>query len=531
MATFHILNFGCRASQADGSALKLQLLEAGLQEVASVDESSVAILNTCTVTAAADAEVRQFVRRIHRRNPLCRILVTGCYAQRAPEEIALLEGVAWVVGNSHKHLVNELLGSSRAQESGDPVIARPDERSSSGDRAIGRSDEQRDNGMSRAGVNPQTGTPLVHIQPAGLSGGRPVVSERQAHRSPDHPIIRSPDPSARRPGDPVLGTPDSGARTPDAVVLVGAIPAEFHFAPVFADDRTRPTLKIQDGCDARCSFCIIPAVRGESRSLPPEKVLQQVRHLEGSGYQEVVLSGINLGGYGRDPDRSINFLGMLERILRETSIARLRISSIEPMDVSPQLIRLVANEPRLAQHFHVPLQSGCDRILRLMNRRYWARHYAERMLAIHEQLPNAALGADVMVGFPGETAEDHAASLRFIQSLPYTYLHIFPYSARPGTPASTAAGQVNGRVARERGEEIRAVINAKRQSFLAAQVGRRLPAISLDEADDGCRVALTTNYLKIALPGCDVPPNRLVDVSVSRVAHSKLFGYVEGSRH
>ena len=222
---------------------------------------------------------------------------------------------------------------------------------------------------------------------------------------------------------------------------MGEITEEFHFAPVFADDRTRPTLKIQDGCDARCSFCVIPSVRGQSRSLPPEKVLEQVRQLEDAGYQEVVLSGINLGGYGRDLDRSINFLGMVERILRETSIARIRISSIEPMDVSPALIRLVAAEPRLAQHFHVPLQSGCDRILRLMNRRYWTRQYAERMLAIHEQIPNAALGADVMVGFPGETDQDHAASLRFIESLPYTYLHIFPFSARPGTPAATAAGR------------------------------------------------------------------------------------------
>jgi threonylcarbamoyladenosine tRNA methylthiotransferase MtaB len=311
---------------------------------------------------------------------------------------------------------------------------------------------------------------------------------------------------------------------------VGEITEEFHFAPVFADDRTRPTLKIQDGCDARCAFCVIPSVRGPSRSLEPEKVLEQVRQLEADGYQEVVLSGINLGGYGRDLGRRVNFLGIVERILSETSIARLRISSIEPMDVSPALIRLVATQPRMAQHFHVPLQSGCNRILRLMNRRYWTRQYAERLLAIHEQIPNAAMGADVMVGFPGETAQDHAASLRFIESLPYTYLHIFPFSARPGTPASTAAAQVNGRVARERSQEIRAVITAKRQAFLEEQVGRSLPALTLDETEDGARVALTTNYLKVTLPGLEVPPNRLVDVTIGRVTSGKLFGYVAGSR-
>ena len=197
---------------------------------------------------------------------------------------------------------------------------------------------------------------------------------------------------------------------------------------------------------------------------------------------------------------------MVERILRETSIARIRISSIEPMDVSPALIGLVAAEVRMAQHFHVPLQSGCDRILRLMNRRYWTKQYAERILAIREQIPNAAIGADVMVGFPGETDQDHAASLRFIESLPYTYLHIFPFSARPGTPASTAAGQVNGRVARERSQEIRDVIAAKREAFLAAQVGRRTPAVSLDGQEEGAPVALTTNYLNVVLPGLGGSP-------------------------
>ncbi len=512
MATFHILNFGCRASQADGAALKQQLLQAGLQEAASVEQSAVAILNTCTVTAAADAEVRQFVRRIHRRNPRCRILVTGCYAQRAPHDIAQLEGVAWVVGNSHKHLISAILA-----ESGDRSIGSSDHRiigpSQSSDRAIGRSDGQEENGLPINAYRPEPATRLVQIQAPGDGNPQQVKSGNHAVQSPDGPMARWPD-------DPI----------PSAQVLVGEITEEFHFAPVFADDRTRPTLKIQDGCDARCSFCVIPSVRGQSRSLPPAKVLEQVRQLEASGYQEVVLSGINLGGYGRDLDRSINFLEMVERLLRETTIARLRISSIEPMDVSPALIRLVAAEPRLAQHFHVPLQSGCDGILRLMNRRYWTRQYAERMLAIHEQIPNAALGADVMVGFPGETAEDHAASLRFIESLPYTYLHIFPFSARPGTPAASAGGQVNGRVARERSQEIRAVIAAKRQAFLAAQVGQTLPALTLDEQEDGARMALTTNYLKVALPASEVPANRLVTISIGRVTSGKLFAYAQELR-
>jgi threonylcarbamoyladenosine tRNA methylthiotransferase MtaB len=428
MSTFHLLNFGCRASQADGAAIKKQLLEAGLQEVEDVSASQVAILNTCTVTARADAEIRQLVRRIHRANPRCRILVTGCYAQRSPAEIAPLGGVVWVVGNSHKHLIADLLRSSR-----------------------------------------QAAEPLT--------------------------------------------------------VLVGEITDEFHFAPVFPDERTRPTLKVQDGCNARCSFCVIPSVRGRSRSLGPEKVIEQVRELERCGYKEIVLSGINLGSYGRDLDPRITFLTLLERLLEETAIARLRISSLEPMDVSPALIQLVAQAPRLAQHFHIPLQSGCGRILRLMNRRYWPSQYAERIHAIRERIPNAGLGADVMVGFPGETDQDHAASAAFIESLPFTYLHIFPYSARPRTPAAASPSQVNGRVARERAQEIRALLARKRQTFLQAQIGRKLSAVTLDESETNERMALSSNYLKIVLPGSNLPPNTLLDIQVERVQEGLLFGF------
>jgi threonylcarbamoyladenosine tRNA methylthiotransferase MtaB len=306
---------------------------------------------------------------------------------------------------------------------------------------------------------------------------------------------------------------------------VGEIAGEFHFAPVFPDDRTRPTLKIQDGCNARCSFCVIPSVRGRSRSLAPARVVEQVRELEQRGYKEIVLSGINLGSYGRDIGRGITFLSLLERLLEETAIARLRISSIEPMDVSPALIRLVAEEPRMAQHFHIPLQSGCSRILRLMNRRYWPSQYAERILAIRERIPNAGIGADVMVGFPGETDQDHATSAAFIESLPFTYLHIFPYSARPHTPAAASPHQVNGRVARERAQEIRSWLTRKRQTFLQAQVGRKLSAVTLHESEASERVALSSNYLKVVLPGSNLPPNTLLDFQVGRVHQGLLFGF------
>ena len=453
MPTFHLTSFGCRASQADGVALKRQLSEAGFAEAEDLAHSDVAVLNTCTVTATADSEVRQVIRRIHRQNPRCQILVTGCYAQRAPQEIAALDGVAWVLGNSHKHRVVEVLKSGMA------------------------------------------GAVLAEEPPA--------------------------DPSGDLPGK----------------VMVGEISPEFHFAPAFPDDRTRPTLKVQDGCNARCAFCIIPAVRGPSRSLPPNEVIREVQELERLGAREVVLSGINLGGYGRDLNRSITFRGLLERILSETSVARLRISSIEPMDVTPELIRLVAREKRLADHFHVPLQSGSDRVLRAMNRRYWTRQYAERILAIREALPRAGIGADVMVGFPGETGQDHQASAAFIDALPFTYLHIFPYSARPRTPAAGRPDQVNGRVARERGAELRAIIARKRQTFLESQVGSTLSALTLADgvalpdanvtaaATPRSRTALTSNYLPVSVEAANLPPNLLINLQVGRVSGAVLYGF------
>ncbi len=492
ISTFHLINFGCRASQADGAALKRQLLEAGLGEAAKAEESQVAVLNTCTVTATADAEVRQIIRRIHRANPACRILVTGCYAQRAPEEIAKLPGVAWVIGNSHKHRVAELL-------------------------------EKQDSGIRIQDSGEKRNVDLVQIE--GKDKNPCDVESAALPHHTAHFVSQAPNPEPQTPKSE-RRTLDSGLRTPDSpTVLVGEITEEFHFAPVFADDHTRPTLKVQDGCDARCSFCIIPEVRGPSRSLEPGKVIEQVRELEHASYQEIVLSGINLGGYGKDLGRRINFLGLLERILAETNIARVRISSIELMDVSAELIRFVAVERRMARHFHVPLQTGSDRILRLMNRRYWTSHYAERLRAIHEQIPECGLGADVMVGFPGETLEDHQASLRFVESLPFTYLHVFPYSARPGTPAAARAGHLNGRVIHERGAEMGALIARKRQAFLDAQIGHTLSALTLDEVREGDPVALSSNYLKVVLPGAEVGANRLLDVRIGRVHEGLLYGY------
>jgi threonylcarbamoyladenosine tRNA methylthiotransferase MtaB len=265
---------------------------------------------------------------------------------------------------------------------------------------------------------------------------------------------------------------------------------------------------------------VIPFVRGRSRSLPPEAVIREIRHLSETGYREIVLSGINLGTYGRDLSPRVEFEDLLRRILDETSVERLRISSIEPLDVTQDLVNLFASTDRIAQHFHMPLQSGSDRILAAMHRWYRAEHYARRVELIHERLPHAAIGADVITGFPGETEEDHAATLGFIERLPFTYLHVFSFSKRPGTKAAALSDEVPRATIKRRARELRALGEAKAANFRQSQLGRTLRVLTLRPGDSGdgsqrdATPALSSNYLKLSVPGIHLS-NLWLDLEVT----------------
>ena len=444
MATYHVENFGCRATQADGAAIERQLLGRGLERASAAIEAEVVILNTCTVTASADQDVRAAIRRIHRENPAARILVTGCYAQRAPEELSVLPGVSLVVGNSHKH---ELANYAAP-------LARD--------------------------------TGFVALDQVGLN--------------------------------------------PASTVIVGDIFAhtELMAAPVFAAgsfEKTRPNLKVQDGCNNRCSFCIIPSVRGRSRSLKLEQVLREVDGLVANGYREIVLSGINLGRWGRELTPRMNFAAMLRAILEHTAIEKIRISSVEPMDWTNEVIELVASSPRIAKHAHVPLQSGSDHILRKMHRKYRPWHYADRIERIRRAMPDAAIGADVMVGFPGESHDDFQQTRALIDRLPFTYLHVFTYSSRPGTPSAEMPEQVPVHIARERNRVLRELAARKKREFMQSFVGRELDAITLTHYDGEYTEALTDNYLKLRLCGKH-EANRWVRGVIEAVHSDALMGLV-----
>jgi threonylcarbamoyladenosine tRNA methylthiotransferase MtaB len=273
---------------------------------------------------------------------------------------------------------------------------------------------------------------------------------------------------------------------------------------------------------------VIPFVRGRSRSLPPETVVKEVQKLSVAGYREIVLSGINLGTYGRDLSPRVEFETLLRRILDETSVERLRISSIEPLDVTRDLVGLFASTERLARHFHMPLQSGSDRILAAMHRWYRAEHYARRVELIRERLPHAAIGADVIAGFPGETEAEHAATVAFIEALPFTYLHVFSYSKRPGTKAASLSGHVAGAVIKRRARELRALAEHKAATFRESQVGQNLRVLTLRNEDGAAAAttpALSPNYLKVNVRGV-WPANRWLDARVSNAEENGLAGEV-----
>jgi threonylcarbamoyladenosine tRNA methylthiotransferase MtaB len=436
VAEYHVENFGCRASRSDGEAIATQLRQRGLRPASDSACANVVVVNTCSVTADADSGARAFIRRVHRNNPDAKIVVTGCYAQRAPEELAGLDGVASVIGNSHKSLVAE----SIAEPSGFVPLAR-----------------------------------LVNSVPV-------FVDRNFAH-------------------------------------------ADLATLPFAEDaDQTRPNLKVQDGCGNRCSFCIIPETRGPSRSISLEKTLESVHRFTENGGQELVLSGINLGRWGRDLQPVQSFVDLVTAILEKTALPRLRLSSIEPMDWTAELLSLFTTHAgRLAHHAHLPLQSGSDAILRRMYRRYRPWHYAEKLSQIRTLIPDAAIGADVMVGFPGETDALFQESYDFIAAQPFTYLHLFPFSPRPGTPAAELHHYqpVPTRAVNERMEALRTLAAEKNLVFRKSFLNRELSVITLKGTDGTTTPALSDNFIKVEVATL-LPANRMIKVSITDLGKEGL---------
>ena len=393
---YSVVTFGCRVNQADSLVIEGELRAQGGVAV-TPDEADLVVVNTCSVTATADQGARQTIRRVARTNPSVRMIVTGCYATRAPHDLTLLPNVVRVVPNARKDSVLQFIA--------DTGVMSTAERFNGGEGPCG------------SGLEP------------GVAG------------------------------------------------------------------RTALTLRVQTGCDEHCSYCIIPTTRGPGRSKPLEDVIDDVRRAVAAGYKEIALTGVHLGSYGRDLPRRASLDELLSRLAAWPDEVLFRVSSLEPMDCTADVVSIVASSPRIAPHFHLPLQHGADSMLRAMRRPYTAKYYSALIDRIAGLMPYASIGSDLIVGFPGETDEQFEESVAFLRTLPLSHLHVFPYSDRPGTEASAIHPKVDGVVIRERGRRVREVGAEMARHFRSALAGSIRRALVVD---DGWS-AVTDNYVKVRL--------------------------------
>jgi len=415
---YSVITFGCRVNQADSLGFEEELRAAGAESVSS-QTADVVIVNTCSVTATSDQGARQTIRRVARDNPSARIVVTGCYATRRPDEVAALPNVVQVVSNDDK--------------------------------------------------------------PRLLS-----VLNRQTAESAEHAEKK------------VFGDGPCGATIEPGVA-----------------GRTAFTLRVQTGCAEPCSYCIIPSTRGRPRSVPVHDLLREVERVAASGFKEIALTGVHLGSYGRDldpPSSLIQLLQHLDSWSAKASAERVlfRISSLEPMDCAREIVDLVASSPSFAPHFHLPLQHASRRVLSAMRRPYRIEYYSALVDDIRGRLQHASIGSDIIVGFPGETDDDFEQLASYLEASPLTHLHVFPYSDRPGTAASTMSGKVSGAVIRERGRRVREIAGRLTARFRDSQVGTTHRALTLEDGS----LVVTGNYQKLRIPP-GLPRNHWVVVRVT----------------
>lgn len=395
---YAVVTFGCRVNQADSLGIEEALHQRGGCPVPA-ERAELVVVNSCSVTCSADQGTRQTIRRIARSNPDARIVVTGCYATRRPDEVSALPGVVGVVANPDTDRFGELV---------DRLEWTTAERFGAGEGDCG-----------------------LPVEP-GVAG------------------------------------------------------------------RTAYTLRVQTGCAEACSYCIIPVTRGAPRSVPPSTVISEVRRVVAAGFKEIALTGVHLGSYGRDLAEPSSLFELLEAVsAANVPGVRFRISSLEPMDCAPAIVDLLSLDRRFAHHLHLPLQHASNRLLAAMGRPYTLAQYERIVDRIRDRMPDASIGTDLIVGFPGETAADFRQLADYLAHSPVTHAHVFPYSDRPGTAATTLDGKVDGRAVRDRARILRDISSALTARFRATQVGTIHEALTIDDGS----VGVTGNYLKVRIPG------------------------------
>ena len=431
MKSFTVTTLGCKVNSYESEAISEQLIDQGWQKSEKGATANICIVNTCTVTGKAAMQSRQAARKIIRNHPGALVVVTGCYAQVAPEVFSSMPGVHCVVGNAFKDRIARLVSNHKDHE---PAITFVED----------------------------------------LSAPRPFE---------DLHVTRF-------------------------------------------GDRTRPFLKIQDGCDAFCAYCVIPYARGRSRSLKPEIVIKRTRDLKEQGYTEVVLCGINLGRYGQDLTPTTSLSSLIKLIDSPQGVRRLRLSSIEPTELTEEVIGHIASSERICPHLHIPLQSGDDETLKSMNRPYTAKFYRDMIHHIISMIPDVAIGVDVLVGFPGESERAFENTCRLIEQLPVAYLHVFPFSAQKQTPAASFRNTVPPEAIKKRCRHLRTIGENKRKKFYEKVIGSTLEVLIEGKRDraTGYLKGLTKNYIPVLLKGNDELMHQLIQARLTKIEDARVFG-------
>jgi len=434
MQTVALHTLGCKLNFSETSVIGKEFLRNGFNVVDFRNKADVYVLNTCTVTQSAEKECRQFVRRALKQNPEAYVIVTGCYAQLRPDEIANINGVDAVLGSNEKFKLFSLIDNFRKRN-----------------------------------------LACIYVSP----------SDELNDFGPAH----STD----------------------------------------ADSRTRAYLKIQDGCDYKCSFCTIPLARGLSRSMNPDDVVNQFSSLIDEGYKEIILTGVNVGDYGRL--FNTNLYSLLLRLIKVEGDFRIRISSVEPNLLSDEIIELTSDNEKMCRHFHIPLQSGSPEILKAMRRRYNSGFYRDLILKCKEMIPDLGIGVDVITGFPGESEEDFLKTYNMLSELPVSYLHAFTYSERPGTKAAELGNAVDMGERRKRTGMLRILSEKKRYEFYKSMIGKELEVLFETENTEGKIKGFSSNYVRVSADYDPYLVNKIFTVSINDITGNCCSGIIKGIKN
>ena len=496
------LTLGCKLNYAETSTYERGFTVNGLEVVPWEEQADVYLINTCSVTERAEKKCRNVIRKMHRVSPGARIIVTGCYAELRRNDLLAIDGVSLVFGAKEKSRVvpdtMELILNSGSDGTASPSALRAPSR-------------------------PACGGPPVHEATGGHGAGNAITAASTATKTVTHhgsqtneaidinTVLEQPLPSMNGSSDL---EPMSAAEYKEI--------SKETMAAFSSEERTRSFLKVQDGCNNFCAYCTVPYARGNSRNIPISEVLEQARRIAGAGIKEIVITGVNTGDFGRTTGES--FLDLLKRLNDVEGIERYRISSIEPNLITEDIVDWIASGTKFQPHFHIPLQSGSDTILKRVGRRYTTEFFADRIDYIRSRMdpkagqddkPFVFFGIDVIAGLPGETEELFEETYSFLKDrVRPAFIHVFPYSRRPGTVAAGWKDQVKDAVKTERVARLEALCGGLHTAFVERNRGRRSQVLWESDEKDGMMGGYTGNYIRVERPYDPVLVNMVEDITI-----------------